>query len=187
MSSNISYIYNEELLAEERNIHWRSKLALTRLKKDLSIVPLYLTLDVEELKKVRKQIIQDVFRSFQNAEGIYSALINTDLAVTEEFRESEIDHEIVDCLSDEVLLQVSQTLLNETLRHGGAVTAQGKSLTLAVQLASTLNQRQLKGREAILDEYAKLKLIPLDQLPKAWLKSRSSWFNSSIFLNASSR
>ncbi len=165
--SNISYIYNEELLAQERNIHWRSRIALTRLKKDFSIVPLYSTLDRGELKKVRRQIIHDLFRSFQNAEAVYSVLINTDLAVTKDFSESEIDHEIVDCLSDKVLFQVSQTLLNETLRHGGAVPAQGKSSTLAMEFVSTLNQRQLKGREAILDEYAKLKLIPFDQLPKA--------------------
>ena len=162
---NISYIYSEELVAAERNIYWRSQIALTRLKKDFSLVPLYMNLDAGELKKVRRQIIQDVFRSFQNAEAIYSVLINTDLAVTKEFRESEIDHEIIDCLSNALLLQVSQTLLTETLRLGRTDSIHQKTSTLATHLASALNLRAIKKRESILEEYVKHNLITLEQLP----------------------
>ena len=75
---NISYIYNEELLAVDRNIPWRSQIALTRLKKDFSMVPLYADLNPEELKKVRGQIVQDVVRPFQDAQAIYHVLMNRD-------------------------------------------------------------------------------------------------------------
>ena len=37
---NVSYIYNEELVTA-RNIPWRSQIALTRLKKDFSMVPFF--------------------------------------------------------------------------------------------------------------------------------------------------
>ena len=91
---NVSYIYNEELVTA-RDIPWRSQIALTRLKKDFSMVPLFADLDIEGLKKVRKQIIQDLMRPLRNAEAIYHILMNSDLAVTEEFKEVEIDE---DCL-----------------------------------------------------------------------------------------
>ena len=163
---NISYIYNEELLARERHIHWRSHIALTRLKKDFSMVPLYMDLDLAGMKKVRRQIIQDVFRPFRNSEAIYSVLINSDLAETQEFRESDIDEEIIACLSDNLLLKVAQALLEDILRPGDREPTQEKSARLAEQFASYLNLREIKKREALLKEYVKHRLISAKHLPK---------------------
>ncbi|MGD8371972.1 MAG: hypothetical protein PVI19_10540, partial [Syntrophobacterales bacterium] len=163
---NISYIYNEELVAADRNIPWRSQIALTRLKKDFSMVPLYADLNPEELKKVRGQIVQDVVRPFQDATAIYHVLMNSDLAVTKEFKETEIDEEMVRCLSDDLLINVSRALLTETSDEEKADSARGKSATLAQRFASTLNQREIEGRASVLEEYVKHKLISIEQLPK---------------------
>ncbi|MFA9613261.1 MAG: HEAT repeat domain-containing protein [Deltaproteobacteria bacterium] len=164
--SNISYIYNEELVTA-RNIPWRSQIALTRLKKDFSLVPFFSDLDLGGLKKVRKQIIQDLVRPLRNAEAIYHILMNSDLAVTEEFKEAEIDEEVVEALADDLLMQVSQTLLKETSRQEETELAQGKTVTLAKQFASALNLGEVKGRESVLQEYVKHKLISAEQLPKS--------------------
>ena len=161
---NISYIYNEELVTV-RNIPWRAQIALTRLKKDFSMVPYFTNLDSEGLKKVRRQIIQDLVRPLRNAEAIYYILTNSDLAVTEEFKEAEIDQEILECLSDDILAQVSRALLKETFRLGETEPAKGKTLELAKDFAHILNLRKVKGREFILEEYVRHKLISADQLP----------------------
>jgi hypothetical protein len=161
---NISYIFNEEFLSIERKVPWRSRIALTRLKKDFSMVPLYLNLDAEDIKKVRMEVIHDVVRPIQNIEIIYPILINTDLAETKELRESDIAEEIIACLSDELLLNISKILLQNALRHRDAEPLD-KSLRLARQVATSLNVRRIKGRESILTQYFKHKLIPLEQLP----------------------
>ena len=161
---NISYIYNEELVTV-RNIPWRAQIALTRLKKDFSMVPYFTDLDREGLRKVRRQIIQDLIRPLRNAEAIYHILANTDLAVTEEFREAEIDQEIIECLSHDLLAQVSRALLTEAFRRGDKEPARGKPIELAKDLAHALNLKKVKGRESILQEYVKHKLISADQLP----------------------
>jgi HEAT repeat protein len=162
---NISYIFNEELVTV-RNIPWRAQIALTRLKKDFRTVPLFVDLNREGLKKVRGQIIQDVVRPFRDAEAIYYVLMNSDLAVTEEFKEGEIDEEMINCLSDDLLVGVSQSLLKEAFRDRQQEPAQGKSVQLAKQLAHTLNLREVKGRESILEQYVKRKLISIQILPK---------------------
>jgi hypothetical protein len=162
---NISYIFNEELVTV-RNIPWRAQIALTRLKKDFRTVPLFVDLDREGLKQVRGQIIQDVVRPFRDPEAIYYVLMNSDLAVTEEFKEAEIDHETINCLSDDLLVGVSQSLLREAFRDSQQETAQGKSVQLAKQFAHTLNLREIKGRESILEQYVKRKLISIENLPK---------------------
>lgn len=164
---NISYIFNEELLAADRDIPWRSQVALSRLRKDFKMIPLYRDLDEEGMKKVRRQIIQDVVRPMQTAEVIYPIMANSELAETEEFKESEIDEEMIACLSDELLYQISRTFLEESIGKKEADFNQKKSTRLAKQIASSLNSMEIKGREEILEAYYKHDLIPINELPEA--------------------
>jgi hypothetical protein len=164
---NISYIFNEELLAGERSIPWRSKIALSRLKKDFKTVPLYQNLDVEGLKRVRRQIIQDMARPINKADVVYPILLNSDLAETEEFKEPEIDEEIIACISDRVVIQVSRALLNQIRGQERGESLRRKQGQIAKLLASSLNLRDINGREPILEEFFKRELIPAGELPKA--------------------
>ncbi|MBW2340174.1 MAG: HEAT repeat domain-containing protein [Deltaproteobacteria bacterium] len=186
---NISYIFSEELLAARRKIPWRSQIALSRLNKDFRTIPLFLDLDEEGFKKVRRQIIQDITRPIQNSEIVYPILMNTDLAETKEFKESEIDDAIIVFLSDELLFKLSKILLREKLHQKEPESHQGKLLVIARKLASSLNLREIKGREPILEEYFKHKLIPLEllsaatqqktkleQLTNKFLRHRDSFF-----------
>ena len=164
---NISYIFNEELLAGERDIPWRSQVALSRLRKDFKMIPFYQDLDEIGMKKVRRQIIQDVVRPMQSAEIIYPILANSDLAETEEFKEIEIDEEMITSLSEELLLQVSRMFLKETISQKESNLNREKSTRLAKQIASSLKLKEIKGKEKILEEYYKHELIPIDELPEA--------------------
>jgi hypothetical protein len=164
---NISYIFSEELLAAKRKIPWRAQIALSRLNKDFRTIPLFLDLDEEGFKKVRRQIIEDITRPIQNSEIVYPILMNTDLAETKEFKEYEIDDAIIVFLPDELLFKLSKILLRETLRHKKPQSQQGKLIVIARKLASSLNLREIKGREPILEEYFKHKLIPLELLSEA--------------------
>ncbi len=78
-------------------------------------------------------------RPLRNAEAIYHILLNSDLAVTEEFKEAEIDEEIIEALAADLLVQVSQALLKQTFRPGETEPVQEKTVTLAKQFASALN------------------------------------------------
>jgi len=162
---HISYIFNEELLAAKRNIPWRAQIALSRLKKDLSIIPLYLDLDADGLKKIRREIVQDVMRPIKNADTVFYVLINTDLSQTKELKESEIDAEIIESLPDELLLKTAQTLLKEVHEYGETEAAERKRLGLVKRVAAVLNHRETEGREDILEAYFRRKLIPFEQLP----------------------
>ena len=164
---NISYIFKEELLAVDRSVPWRSQIALSRLKKDFKTIPFYQDLDVEGIKRVRRQTVQDVVRPMQTAEVIYPVLMNTDLAETKDFTELEINQEMIACFSDELLFQLSQTLLKEILSQREQGLPQKKSRHLANQIVSSLNLRKIKGRESILEKYYKHELISFEELPRA--------------------
>lgn len=163
---HISYLFNEELLAGRRKIPWRAQLTLSRLKKDLRMIPLYLDLGREELRRVRQEIIRDVTRPIRCGETLYYILTNSDLAKTKELTESEIDNALIASLSDDLLLKTSQSFLKEIRRHEETESPPGKVRQLARQIASTLNQRGVHGREAVLEAYFKLNLVPLEHLPE---------------------
>ncbi len=164
---NISYIFDEELLAGERGIPWRSRVALSRLRKDFKMTPFYQNLDAGGMRSIRRQIIRDVVRPMQTADVIYPILLHSDLAVTEEFKESEINEEMILYLSNELLLQVSRTLLKEHQRRQGDDSHHEKSKRLAKQIAASLKLRQTKVSEKILEEYYENHLIPIEMLPEA--------------------
>jgi HEAT repeat protein len=164
---NISYIFSEEFLAIKRKIPYRAQIALTRLKKDFNMIPLFYNLDEEGLKKIRRQIIQDIARPIQTTDVIYHVLMNCDLAHTKELKESAINREMIAFISDEVLLDTCKTLLKEAVRNGGAEPHQEKAIALAKQLASSLNQRKIKGGAYIIEQLFRHKLLPLEQLPEA--------------------
>jgi hypothetical protein len=164
---NISYIFSEELLAVKRKIPWRSQIALSRLMKDFKTIPLFFDLDEEGIKNLRRQIIQDIARHIQDPEVILPVLMNTDIAETKELKESEINREIIACISDALLLKISHTLLKEDVRPQDSGLPQGKVARLAEQIASSLNLRETEGRAPILKEYFERKLILLEQLPEA--------------------
>ena len=164
---HISYVFNEELLATKRNIPWRSQLALSRLKKDLSMVPLFTKLDLEGQRKIRREIIQDVTRPIRSGEVIFHILVNSDLAQTKELRGPQIDQEIIESLSDDVLLKTSQVLLNEASQDEGVEKSQGKLVALVGQASFVLHQREIKGSEIVLEGYFKHGLIRFEQLPEA--------------------
>ncbi len=162
---NISFIFNEELLAARRNIPWRAQLALTRLRKDLRTIPLYRNLDEEGQKKLRHEIVQDVIRPVRNAEIMCHILMNSDLSVTKEFTEPEINREIIISLSDDLLPKTGQILLDEVFPKDGAEPVQGKAVAVIRLVAASLCQREIPGREALLETYFQKKLISFDQLP----------------------
>jgi len=162
---NISYIFDEEFLATKRKIPWRSQLALSRLKKDLTRIPLYHNLEMEGMRRIRKEVIQDVTRPIKNPEVIYYVLMNTDLAETKELSVVEIDVGIIDSLSDDLLLKTSETLLKEIVRHAEDEPLSGKSIELVRLAARSLNEREIEGRDTVLEAYFKQRLIPFEQLP----------------------
>lgn len=184
---NISYIFIEELLAVKREIPWRSQIALSRLMKDFRTIPLFFDLDEEGIKNLRRQIIQDIARHIQDPHFIFPVLMNTDIAETKEFKESEINREIIACISDELLLKISQTLLKEDVRPQESELPQGKVVELAKQVASSLNLREIKARSPILEEYFKRKLILFEQLPEAMQrKIKFEQFTSKFLRNIDS-
>jgi hypothetical protein len=76
---NVSTIYQEEMIAEDRDLHWITRIVLTRLGKDLHVTPLYRHLTPDDLNAVKQQLFVDVLRPISSPDVLKEVIVNCDL------------------------------------------------------------------------------------------------------------
>ncbi len=81
---HVSLLFSEDLVGRERRMNWRVRLALSRLKKDLRIVPLYRHAGAEALQRAKHQIVEDVVRPVRRPDLLCTLLVNCDLVALDQ-------------------------------------------------------------------------------------------------------
>jgi len=167
---NISVVAVEDRIAG-RGLSWRVEMALTRLKKDLSVIPLYEHLGEEERRKVRLQVFRDVLRPLREVGLVRELLENCDRIVeeVEEFSEDqlvEIEAQVMACVREALLPELFEGLaedIAEAKRESAEQT--DRLLRLTRRVASQLNPEQAKSLEDAFRTLLEEKVLGLEELP----------------------
>jgi len=167
---NISFIFNEELLAPEREMPWRARLTLSRIRKDLKMIPLFQKMVKQELQDIRRNLLRDSLRPNRQSDLLCAILINSDLAAISEIREEIIEDEIIAFLQKQYLLGTSKIFLREhlalkQLKKGDAL--EKKSDRLVKKISYRLKEVGTKEAENLLEEFFRNQLIGLEDLTPA--------------------
>ncbi len=165
---NISYVFNEELLAPDREMPWRARITLSRMRKDLKMIPYFQKMTGQELHEVRRILLSDALRPIKQSDLFCAILRNSDLAATPENREEVIEDVILSFLQKQYLWGTSKVFLREHLalkqqKRGDAFEA--KSDRLVSKISKRLRESDTKETETLLEEYFRHQLIGLDDLP----------------------
>ncbi len=65
--SNISFVFNEEMvLAPDREMPWRARVTLSRMKKELKMIPFFQKMSGQELQVIRKRLLEDAIRPLRS-------------------------------------------------------------------------------------------------------------------------
>src|SRR4030042_7178111 len=59
---NISLIFNEELLAPDREMPWRARATLSRMRKDMKMTPLFQKMLKQEIHAIQRNLLRDALR-----------------------------------------------------------------------------------------------------------------------------
>ena len=164
---NISYIFNEEVIGSDREMPWRARLLLSRMRKDLKSIPYFQKMTGQEIQDVRKKLIQQCLRPIRFPFLLCAILTNSDLAATPEIREEIIEDEIISTLQKQSLLGTSKTFLKEhlALKHLQRQDAfEKKSDRLVKKVARRLKETATKEAEDLLEEFFRHQLITLEDL-----------------------
>jgi len=164
---NISFIFNEELLAPEREMPWRARLTLSRMRKDLKMIPYFQKMAGQELADIRRKLLQDALRPIRHPDLLCAIMRNSDLAATAEHHEEIIEEEIVSSLHKQYFLGTSKIFLREHLAlkqlQKGDVFER-KSDRLVSKISHRLREVATKESEDLLEEFFRHGLISLEHL-----------------------
>ena len=166
---NISYVFNEELLVPEREMPWRARLTLSRMRKDLKMIPLFQKLVRWEIQiqEIRKNLLRDALRPLRQSDLLCATLRNSDLAATPEHPEEIIENEIISFLQKQYLLGTSKIFLREyldlkRLQKGDAF--ERKSDRLVKKISRRLREAGTREAENLLEDFFRHQLISLEEL-----------------------
>ncbi|MBN2053751.1 HEAT repeat domain-containing protein [bacterium] len=76
---DVSTVFEEDIIGKRRRLPWRVELAISRLSKDLRLLPLYESSSLETMHWIKMQIFSDIFRPIRRVDVIVEILLNVDL------------------------------------------------------------------------------------------------------------
>ncbi|MBM4339917.1 MAG: hypothetical protein FJ110_10260 [Deltaproteobacteria bacterium] len=167
---NISYVFNEEFLALEREMPWRARLTLSRMRKDINMIPMLQQMMGREIKDIRINLLRDALRPIRQSDLLCAILRNSDLVTTSIDLEETIEDEIVSALKKQYLLNTSKFFLREHLdlkklqKHD---VFEEKSNRLVKKISRRLKDTATPETENLLEEFFRHQLISLEDLPPA--------------------
>ena len=164
---NISYVFNEEFLALERDIPWRARLTLSRMRKDLKMIPLFQKMMGQEMKDVRIHLLRDALRPIRQSDLLCAILRNSDLATTSRELEETIENEIISSLKKQYLLNTSKIFLRDHLnlkKLQKQDAFEDKSDRLVKKISRRLREAATPETDSLLEEFFRHQLISLEDL-----------------------
>jgi HEAT repeat protein len=174
---HISTVFNHEMVGRERRLPWRVRMALTRLRRDLRLLPMYKKATVEQIRRIKLQIIEDVIRPIRTPILLKDFLVNYDLVAADirELDESAVEREIVANLSEEMLVTTAREIIRDLKQPGDKAAhaaAQDESFDKIGRCVYVLRDiaDQLCAIGSVLDHdfleaLVSQKVLPLEKLP----------------------
>jgi HEAT repeat protein len=167
---NISIMFNEELLFPDREISWRARVTLSRMKKELKMIPYFQKKSGKELQDIRIYLIRDAIRTLRQPDLLYAVLQNSDLAASAETTEEIVEYAILSALPKPQLIGTSKFFLKEHLtlkKLQKQDDAEKRSDRLLKRVCAQLKETGTQEAESLLEEIFRLDFIDLEDLPPA--------------------
>ncbi len=113
--TEISTVFVDDLIMLELNLPFRVEMAIQRLAKDLSVMPLFKNRDHESIRTMKLQIIQDILRPLKHPEFLKDLIINCYIIAqhVEDLDTEDIEKVIIDGFPLDALLPTSRYIFEE--------------------------------------------------------------------------
>ncbi len=109
----VSTVFNVDLVGKGRKLSWRIEVSLSRLKKDLNMIPLFRNISEGKKKEVRRAVFEDILRPLREPSLIREILLNLDLISSDlvGFEPPEFERMTIEHLDRKALNVVSRDIL----------------------------------------------------------------------------
>ncbi|MEW6109981.1 MAG: HEAT repeat domain-containing protein [Nitrospirota bacterium] len=109
----VSTVFNVDIVGKGRKLPWRVEVSLSRLKRDLNMIPLYKDITEGKINEIRKMVFEDIIRPLKSPKLIEEMLANLDLISSDlkGFDPEEFESKIIEHVDEKSLLDVSRELI----------------------------------------------------------------------------
>jgi len=148
---NVPIVSEQDMLEAKRRIPWRVRVALSRLRKDLSVIPIYAEASSMQLKTAKLRLLRDILRPLRQGSHLRDLFVNLDLIsdAIEEFEGVDLEVDIMDALSVDRALELARQLLKEKNRLENPSLAGDSQLANIPDIEDTIT-RQLRSVGIVL-------------------------------------
>ncbi|MEI6214269.1 MAG: HEAT repeat domain-containing protein [Desulfuromonadales bacterium] len=167
---NISVVYSEDVVITRANLPWRARLALSRLKKDVRMLPILRSLSVEKLRQLKQQILADILRPMGMPDTLYAFLINLDLAASPLMTEEDAEAGLFSVSSDRMLTSLGDIFMKQALTVNKGFPehiTNNKIGRILAGLCQRLNSSKDPEAAALLETLFVKGLISINSLPQS--------------------
>jgi len=112
---NVSTIFDVDMTGIMRKLPWRVELALTRLKKDLTLLPMFKKVNKKVLEEVKSKVIDDIVRPLGDTLLLKDLLLHCDL-IEKQLHDAgtlDIEGHVIQSLSSKRLPAIVKALSEE--------------------------------------------------------------------------
>ncbi len=168
----VSVVLDKDVIRARGALPWRVRLALSRLRKDLTVLPMYRNATLEQLREAKLRIMQDILRPLTSGSFLAEFFTNLDLIADEigELEGPSLERQLMDVLPTVALVTLGKLLVADravSQADGGEQRAAMLGLQLRALAASLVTRDDGKdwGRSILLRELFLQNCIAFDDLP----------------------
>lgn len=165
---HLSFVFNEDFISERRNIPWRAALALSRLRKDISLIPIFRNLQREEIGQVRKEILSDILRPLNVPELVYAFLMNLDLTSTADLSEEDAENVVFSLVKENVFINLTPIFIKDASgkeKKYRDILHQEKFARILGKLCQRLNKINRHESRTLMEDMFNAGLLSMEDLP----------------------
>jgi len=171
--AHVSLVFMDELVGRDRRLPWRVEMALTRLRKDLRMIPLYRKSDAAELHRAKAQVIEDIIRPVRRPDLLKAVLLNCDLIAKDlsAAGENTIELQLIERLPLGMVCPTALEFAKDLAGIGSTdrTPQQERARNLLKPLVARLHDHSTPEGDRALSYLFDQKLLLLEELPP-WLQ-----------------
>ncbi len=109
----VSTVFNVDIVGKGRKLPWRVELSISRLKRDLNLIPLFKNISDEKKEEIRRLVFEDIIRPLKSDKLVQELLANLDLISSDliGFSVDDFETRIIEHLDERLLPAVSKGIL----------------------------------------------------------------------------
>jgi len=176
--TDISAIFEDDLIYIETKLPWRVEMAIQRLAKDLKVLPMFKNVSGEEMRRLKAQIVHDILRPLRTPELLKDIVLNAYIIARQvkEVNEEELEEAIIESFPMNLLLPTSDYIFKEFHRirelkpENEEQTEIVSHRTRAIKrilkkVAQRVLDEEVEGSEEFLEGLFEQEILSFEELP----------------------